>query len=106
MRNLATPPRPRAVPGSFPTPGEIRAALEQALAPLSVEVIDDSVRHAGHAGASAGGHYRVSLVAPAFAGRPQLERHRMVYSAVAPLMGRGIHALSIVAHAPNETPSP
>ena len=85
-----------------PTTGEIRAALEQALAPLSVEVVDDSARHAGHAGAREGGHYQVTLVASAFAGRPQLERHRMVYSAVAPLMGRGIHALSIVAHAPNE----
>jgi BolA protein len=85
-----------------PTPGEIRAALEQALAPLAIEVIDDSARHAGHAGAREGGHYRVTLVAPAFTGRPQLERHRMVYSAVAPLMGHGIHALSIVAHAPDE----
>ena len=90
------------VPVSLPTAGEIRAALEQALAPLSIEVVDDSARHAGHAGARAGGHYQVTLVAAAFAGRPQLERHRMVYSAVAPLMGRGIHALSIVAHAPGE----
>jgi BolA family transcriptional regulator, general stress-responsive regulator len=86
-----------------PTAGEIRAALEQALAPQSIEVVDDSARHAGHAGAREGGHYRVTLVASAFAGRPQLERHRMVYSAVAPLMGRGIHALSIIAHAPNES---
>ena len=88
-----------------PTAGEIRAALEQAFAPSSIEVLDDSASHAGHAGAREGGHYRVMLVAAAFAGRPQLERHRMVYSAVAALMGRGIHALSIVAHAPNESPS-
>lgn len=86
-----------------PTAGEIRAALEQALAPVSIEVVDDSARHAGHAGAREGGHYRVTLVASAFAGRPQLERHRMVYSAVAPLMGHGIHALSIIAHAPNDS---
>jgi BolA protein len=85
-----------------PSPGEIRAALEQALAPISIEVVDDSALHAGHVGAREGGHYRVTLVAAAFAGRAQLERHRMVYSAVAPLMGHGIHALSIVAHAPNE----
>lgn len=85
-----------------PTTGEIRAALEQALAPTSIEVVDDSAAHAGHAGAREGGHYRVTLVASAFAGRPRLERHRMVYSAVAPLMGRGIHALSIIAHAPSE----
>ncbi|MHB8814053.1 MAG: BolA family protein [Steroidobacteraceae bacterium] len=83
----------------------MRAALEQALAPVSIEVVDDSARHAGHAGAREGGHYRVTLVASAFAGRPQLERHRMVYSAVAPLMGSGIHALSIFAHAPDESPT-
>jgi len=88
-----------------PTAGELRAALEQALAPLSIDVTDDSAHHAGHAGAREGGHYRVALVASVFAGRSQLERHRMVYSAVAPLMGHGIHALSIVAHAPSETPS-
>ena len=89
-------------PTPSPSTGEIRAALEQALAPVSMEVVDDSALHAGHAGAREGGHYRVTLVAAAFAGRAQLERHRMVYSAVAPLMGHGIHALSIIAHAPNE----
>jgi BolA protein len=86
-----------------PTAGEIRAAIEQALAPLSIEVVDDSARHEGHAGAREGGHYRVTLVASAFTGRGQLERHRMVYSAVAPLMGRGIHALSIIAQAPDDS---
>jgi BolA family transcriptional regulator, general stress-responsive regulator len=89
-------------PTHKPTAGEIRAVLERTLAPLSIEVVDDSAGHAGHAGAREGGHYRVTLVASAFAGRPQVERHRMVYSAVAALMGRGIHALSIVAQAPNE----
>lgn len=95
--------RTPSVHGLRPTAGEIRAVLEQAFAPLSIDVVDDSARHAGHAGAREGGHFRVTLVAPAFAGRAQLERHRMVYSAVAPLMGRGIHALSIVAQAPNES---
>ena len=93
------------LPLSRPTAGEIRATLEQALAPLSLEVVDDSARHEGHAGAREGGHYRVTLEVSAFAGRPQLERHRMVYSAVAPLMGHGIHALSIVAYAPGESRS-
>ncbi|HEV7136564.1 MAG TPA: BolA family protein [Steroidobacteraceae bacterium] len=88
-----------------PTAGEIRAVLEQALAPSSIEVVDDSASHAGHAGAREGGHYRVMLVASAFAGRPQLERHRMIYTALAPLMGRGIHALSILAYAPDEPQS-
>ena len=78
-------------------------ALERELTPVSLEIIDDSARHAGHAGAREGGHFRVALVASAFTGRSQLERHRLVYAAVAPLMGQGVHALSIVARAPEET---
>jgi BolA protein len=82
---------------------QLRLALESALAPSSLEVIDDSAKHAGHAGASEGGHFRVVLVADAFKGRSQLERHRLVYAAVAPLMGQGVHALSIIARTPEET---
>lgn len=85
-----------------PLSTEIRAAIERELAPTSIEIFDDSARHAGHAGAREGGHYKVTLVATVFKGRPQLERHRMVYAAVAPLMGRGIHALNIVARTPEE----
>jgi BolA protein len=84
---------------------EIRATLQRELAPTSLEIIDDSARHAGHAGAREGGHFRVTLVSSAFQGRPQLERHRLVYAAVAPLMGRGIHALNIVARTPEEISS-
>ncbi|MGH8208945.1 MAG: BolA family protein [Steroidobacteraceae bacterium] len=85
-----------------PLVAEIRAAIERELAPTSIDIFDDSARHAGHAGAREGGHFRVTLVSSAFKGRPQLERHRLVYAAVAPLMGRGIHALNIVARAPEE----
>jgi BolA protein len=81
---------------------EIRLALERELTPLSLEIIDDSATHAGHAGAREGGHFRVVLVAEAFKGRSQLERHRLVYAAVAPLMGQGVHALSIIARTPDE----
>jgi BolA protein len=81
---------------------QLRAALESALAPTSLEIVDDSARHAGHAGAREGGHFRVALVATAFRGRSQLERHRLVYAAVAPLLGQGVHALSIVARSPDE----
>ncbi|TLY78439.1 MAG: BolA family transcriptional regulator [Gammaproteobacteria bacterium] len=88
---------------SNPLVGEIRAAIERELAPVSLDIIDDSARHTGHAGAREGGHFRVTLVARAFSGRGQLERHRLVYAALAPLMGRGIHALSIDARAPEET---
>jgi BolA family transcriptional regulator, general stress-responsive regulator len=97
------------VSGVHPAPPErgavlaaLRAALERTLTPRSLEIVDDSARHAGHAGAAAGGHFRVTLVAEAFRGRSQLERHRLVYDAVAPLMQRGVHALNIEARAPDE----
>jgi BolA family transcriptional regulator, general stress-responsive regulator len=85
-----------------PLVADIRAALERELAPTSIAIFDDSAQHAGHAGAREGGHFRVNLVCATFKGRPQLERHRLVYAAVAPLMGRGIHALNIVARSPEE----
>jgi len=81
---------------------QLRAALEQALAPRSLEIIDDSAAHAGHSGARSGGHFRVMLVADAFRGRSVLERHRLVYAAVAPLMNGAVHALNIDARAPEE----
>lgn len=80
----------------------LRETLERELAPVALEIVDDSARHAGHAGAREGGHFRVALVAAAFRGRSQLERHRIVYSAVAGLMGSDIHALNIVARSPEE----
>ena len=80
----------------------LRAALQAALQPSSLDIIDDSARHAGHAGAREGGHFRVSIVAAAFAGHSQLARHRLVYAAVEPLLGHGVHALSIRALAPDE----
>ena len=90
-----------------PVVREIRAALQREFAPTSIDIFDDSARHAGHAGAREGGHFRVTLVSSAFQGRPQLERHRLVYAAVASLMGmgRGIHALNIVARTPEEVSS-
>ena len=81
----------------------LRTALQTQLAPVSLEIIDDSAKHAGHAGAREGGHFRVVLVAEAFKGRSQLERHRLVYAAVAPLMGQSVHALSIIARTPDES---
>jgi BolA protein len=87
---------------SAPVATQIRCALEQALAPSSLEIIDDSAAHAGHAGARSGGHYKVSVVAAAFEGRSQLERHRLVYAAVAPLMNTAVHALNIIARTPAE----
>jgi BolA protein len=81
----------------------IEARLAAALAPVaSISVRDDSAQHAGHAGASAGGHFSVTIVAPAFAGKARVARHRMVYDALADAMQRGIHALAITAYTPEE----
>ncbi|MGN6668532.1 MAG: BolA family protein [Trinickia sp.] len=80
----------------------IESRLTAALAPQSVSVRDDSALHAGHAGAAAGGHYAVTIVAGAFAGRPRVARHRLVYDALADVMQRGIHALAITAYTPEE----
>lgn len=75
-----------------------------ALAPESVSIEDESARHAGHEGAKGGGgHYRVTIVSPRFAGQPLQARHRMVYDALGPLMRTEIHALALTAHAPGES---
>jgi BolA family transcriptional regulator, general stress-responsive regulator len=81
----------------------IRAALEAALVPEVLEVVDDSARHAGHAGARDGrGHFNVAIVSEAFAGMAPLARHRAVYAALGGMMQTDIHALSIVARTPGE----
>jgi BolA protein len=81
----------------------IEARLTAALAPVeSIRITDDSAQHAGHAGASAGGHFSVTIVASVFAGKPRVARHRMVYDALADAMQRGIHALAITAYTPEE----
>ena len=74
-----------------------------ALKPDSLEIVDDSRAHAGHEGAkSGGGHYRLVIVSPEFAGKTTQLRHRMVYEALGPMMRHEIHALAIKAYAPGE----
>lgn len=74
----------------------IRELLEAALAPEHLEVIDESHLHAGHAGARDGrGHFRIRIACSAFAGKPRLARHRMVYAALGDMMVTDIHALAI-----------
>lgn len=73
------------------------------LAPQQIEILDESALHAGHAGARAGGgHFKLTLVSPAFAGQSPIARHRLVYQALGDLMTVKIHALSITAMAPGE----
>jgi BolA protein len=79
----------------------IRTRLEQAFAPELLEVVDDSARHAGHAGARDGrGHFKVRIVSSSFEGIKPLARHRMVYAALGDLMQTDIHAVSVDAGCP------
>jgi BolA family transcriptional regulator, general stress-responsive regulator len=84
----------------------VAARIEEKLAalePESLEVVDDSARHAGHEGArDGGGHYSLVIVSKRFSGKPIQLRHRMVYDALGPMMERDIHALAIKAYAPEE----
>lgn len=83
--------------------GAIRAALQAALAPVSLQIEDESHRHAGHAGAADGrGHFSVDVVSQAFTGLGPIARHRAVYAALGDLMTTDIHALSIRARTPAE----
>ena len=70
---------------------------------FQLEIIDESHKHAGHAGArDGGGHYVLRIVSARFAGKNTVARHRMIYSALGELMKREIHALTIQASAPDE----
>lgn len=80
---------------------EIRRRLEL-LAPSALNLDDESAQHAGHAGASGGGHYRLTIVSSRFAGLNAVARHRLVYETLGDLMQKGIHALAISAYTPEE----
>lgn len=79
-------------------------ALEAALEPERLEVVDESHLHAGHSGWREGGetHYRIDVIATRFQGRSRVERHRMVNAAVAAEFDSGLHALAIAAKTPEE----
>ncbi len=80
----------------------MREAL-QALQPVTLELVDDSHRHAGHEGARDGrGHFSLDIVSAAFAGLAPLARHRRVYAALGEMMQSDIHALTIRARSPDE----
>lgn len=82
---------------------QIRQRLAR-LAPVELELADESADHAGHAGWKPGGatHWRLRIVSEAFRGKPTVARHRMVYDALTELIDNPIHALAISARAPGE----
>jgi BolA protein len=85
---------------------QIRDKLTSKFNPTRLEIVDESHRHAGHAGARPGGetHFRVEVVAAAFEGKSRLERQRLVYAALKEEMSQQIHALSLITRAPGEAP--
>ena len=85
------------------TADKIEQILRHRLEALEVTVEDESALHAGHAGAaSGGGHYRVRIVSPLFSGKNRVQRHRMVYAALADEMGGAIHALALTTLTPDQ----
>ena len=86
---------------------EVERAMRErlaVLAPVALELQDESEQHAGHAGSrpSGGSHWRLAIVSEAFRGQSAVARHRMVYEALGDLMKRDIHALKIEAFAPEQ----
>jgi BolA protein len=86
----------------------IREKLTKAFAPQALEVVNDSYRHAGHAGSPGTGesHFSVKVVSAAFAGKSRLERHRMVNQVLAEELAGKVHALAVTALAPEERSPP
>jgi BolA protein len=88
--------------GLGPVGQTISAKLKHSFAPQSLEVIDESAQHAGHAGARPDGesHFRVVIVSEAFRGKSRVEQHRMVNAALAEELKERVHALAIQSSAP------
>jgi BolA protein len=89
----------------LPRTTRLRQALETQLQPTKLEVLDNSASHAGHAGAAEGGetHYHITVVSPLFTGKTRVQRHQMVYRALAGEFETGLHALQLTTLAPGET---
>jgi stress-induced morphogen len=83
---------------------DIRNKLTAAFAPEALEVVNDSHRHAGHAGSPGTGesHFTIKMVSATFTGKSRLERHRMVNAVLAEELKGAVHALAIEARAPEE----
>jgi len=83
----------------------VRGKLTAAFSPVRLEVLDDSARHHGHAGARPGGetHFNVVIEAAAFEGQSRVKRQRAVYAVLAEELAGPIHALSVMALTPGET---
>lgn len=98
----AVSPGGPAVPSVVrPSADEVATRLRKAFPDARIQVIDDSHRHAGHAGAAGGaGHYSVEIEDASFRGLKPIAQHRLVYDALTDWMPHRVHALSIRASVP------
>ena len=82
----------------------IKNKLTERLAPLTLEIIDDSGRHAGHGGAHPEGesHFSIKIVSPQFVGKSRVDRQRLVYGILAEELSGRVHALALSTLAPGE----
>ena len=82
----------------------IRHKLTERFTPTRLTVVDESHRHAGHAGARPGGetHFAVTIASAAFAGLGRITRQRLVYDALKEELAAGVHALSLTTRTPDE----
>jgi BolA protein len=82
----------------------IKEKLTRELAPLRLEVVDESEKHKGHAGYREGGetHFHVTVVSEAFEGKSRVDRQRMVYDVLKQEMADRVHALALTTRAPSE----
>jgi BolA protein len=82
----------------------IRKKLTQAFQPQRLEIVDESYKHKGHAGARPEGetHFRVEIVAASFAGQSRVARQRLVYATLANELKDRVHALSLATLTPDE----
>ena len=83
------------------TAENISLRLRSTLQPSSLEVIDESGHHAGHAGANGSGfgtHFRVRIASPLFTNCSRIAQHRLVYDALQDFVDQGLHALAIETH--------
>ncbi len=87
-----------------PVQDRIRAKLEAGLGPGTLEIVDESHRHAGHAeaGEARESHFRVRIVSAAFAGHSRIERQRLVYALLSEELAGPVHALALITLAPDE----
>lgn len=86
----------------------MRDKLERAFMPVSLDIVDESNLHAGHAGHSSRGdsHFSVAIVADAFAGKSRLDRQRMVFAVLDDELKGGVHALRMALKTPEEAGVP